>query len=241
MSALRGLALRLHGPMQAWGGPVAGDDRPTWRVPSRSGVLGLLAACLGIGRREQVRLAALARHTRVHVRVDFPGTPLVDYQTIQDNPNASATRRTIQSKRTYLCDASFVAVVVPGAAAPTVAELVDALSMPRFQPFLGRRTCVPTLPICLGEVSGDDPIGLFASIGRDPAELENGRPQPVDDAFDFYLDADDYPNRLRRIPVRDALEAPLPRHFRERWQVHVKEARSPGALSIDPWMTADLL
>lgn len=108
MSAeLVGVALRLHGPMQAWGGPVVGDGRPTLPFPTRSGVLGIVAACMGILRHENDRLLALAEGTRVHIRVDAPGNPLVDDQTIQGHPEASATRQTIQSKRTYLCDASF--------------------------------------------------------------------------------------------------------------------------------------
>ena len=111
---LRGVALRLHGPLQSWGGAAVGDGRPTLPFPTRSGVLGLVAACMGIRRAESDRLRALAQETRVHIRVDAAGTPIVDDQTIQDNPNASDTRQTIQSKRTYLCDASFVAVVVPG-------------------------------------------------------------------------------------------------------------------------------
>jgi hypothetical protein len=68
-------------------------------------VLGVVAAALGIGRREHERLQSLAASARVHIRVDLAGQPVVDDQTIQGNPRASTTRQTIQSKRTYLCDA----------------------------------------------------------------------------------------------------------------------------------------
>jgi CRISPR system Cascade subunit CasD len=244
MSTLRGVALRLHGPLQAWGGPVVGDDRPTLPFPTRSGVLGLVAACMGIRRGENERLTALARGARVHIRVDSPGTPLVDDQTIQENINASPTRQTIQSKRTYLCDASFTAVVVPGATGSTD-EIVSAVTRPLFGPFLGRRTCVPSTPLLLARgVSGEDPLDLFASLPRGPEELiehltESGL---LDGDIDFYLDADDHRSRLRRIPLRDDLAGPLPRQFRERFVVHVRE-RSDGheaAAPIDPWMTNEL-
>ncbi len=228
---LAGVALRLHGPIQAWGGPCIGDNRPTLPFPTRSGVLGLVAACMGVLRSDNDRLLSIAEGTSVHVRVDAPGTPLVDDQTIQDNPNASTTRQTIQSKRTYLCDASFAAVVVPGLHV-SVAEIAQALRFPVFAPFLGRRTCVPSTPLLIAdEVTGVDPIALFDKVERGPVELlaqlreraghaehASGRRIPED----FYLDVSDYPGALRRIPIRDDFAGPLPRQWRERFAVHVR-------------------
>lgn len=246
-ATLRGVALRLHGPMQAWGGPVIGDSRPTLPFPTRSGVLGLVAACMGILRHDNDRLLALAEGTRVHVRVDARGTPLVDDQTIQDNPNASPTRQTIQSKRTYLCDASFAAVVVPGPHTSVEAIAAAALA-PVFAPFLGRRTCVLSTPLLIAaEVTGANPIALFDRVERGPKELleqldprrwnvrreaeDDGEAEaawsPVDE--DFYLDVPEYPGALRRIPIRDHLAGPLPRQWRERFAVHVRtHAQTPS-------------
>jgi CRISPR system Cascade subunit CasD len=225
MSKLRGVPLRLHGPLQAWGGPVVGDDRPTLPFPTRSGVLGLMAGCLGILRQDNGELLALAEGTRVHVRVDAPGTPIVDDQTIQDNPNASSTRQTIQSKRTYLCDASFVAVIVPGPRISTEA-LARALAEPVFAPFLGRRACVPSSPLLVApEVNGNDPLELFASVPRGPDDLIGTLQQlgRLDNHLDYYLDIVDHPRRLRRLALRDHFAGPLPRQWRERFAVHVRE------------------
>lgn len=215
---LVGVPLRLHGPLQAWGGPVIGDGRPTLPFPTRSGVLGLVAACMGIPRRDVDRLLALAEGTRVHVRVDAPGTPLVDDQTIQGHPAASETRQTIQSKRTYLCDASFVAVVVPGDRA-LVSTIGDAAMSPKFAPFLGRRSCVLSSPLLITrEVTGADPLSLFDGIDRGPHEvLANDEP-----TNDFYLDVEDHPHSLRRVPIRDHFAGPLPRQWRERVATHVR-------------------
>ncbi|MCE9574553.1 MAG: type I-E CRISPR-associated protein Cas5/CasD [Deltaproteobacteria bacterium] len=221
---LRGVAIRLHGPLQAWGGAAIGDSRPTLPFPTRSGVLGLVAASLGIPRRDEARLLALADGARVHVRVDAPGVSLVDDQTIQGNPKASSTRQTIQSKRTYLCDASFVAVIVPGAADSTAA-IAHALRHPAFAPFLGRRSCAPSTPLLLREVVADEPIALFADIPRGPEELLaalRSRAGTKVGPFNYYLDVDDYPGALRRIPVRDNFAGPLPRQYRERFTCHVQ-------------------
>ena len=44
------LLLRLAGPMQSWGTDSKFDERRTGREPSKSGVIGLVAAALGIAR-----------------------------------------------------------------------------------------------------------------------------------------------------------------------------------------------
>ncbi|MFO0567350.1 MAG: type I-E CRISPR-associated protein Cas5/CasD [Polyangiaceae bacterium] len=238
-STARGVALRLHGPLQAWGGATIGDNRPTLPFPTRSAVIGLVAACMGIRRSNVRALLELAEGTRVHVRVDAPGTTLVDDQTIQGNPNASDTRQTIQSKRDYLCDASFTAVLVPGPKG-TLAKIASALESPVFAPYLGRRTCVPSVPLLLSrEVLGADPIALFDGLALGPPELlaaldaqrALGRTDSSrigeERAFDFYLDTTSHSDALRRIPLRDDLAGPLPRQWRERFALHVR-ARGPS-------------
>jgi CRISPR system Cascade subunit CasD len=211
----RGVALRLEGPLQAWGGAVIGDNRPTLPFPTRSGVLGLVAACLGIERSDQERLQRLSDGTRVHVRVDAPGTPIVDDQTIQGLPRASELRQTIQSKRSYLCDASFTVVVVPGEKG-LVEPFASALREPVFAPFLGRRCCVPSVPILLREtVDGNSALALFDTLPR-------GGAAPASKFTDFYLDGDCFPSTLRRLRVRDLLTGPLLRSWRERVVSHVR-------------------
>jgi CRISPR system Cascade subunit CasD len=199
--------------------------------PTRSGVLGLVACALGIPRRDHERLLALALGARVHVRVDAPGQLLVDDQTIQDNPKASPTRQTIQSKRTYLCDASFVAAVVPGPAVSPSA-IAAALRRPIFAPFLGRRSCSPSTPMLLQEIEAADPIGLFDGIAAGPPELlealRHRHAAPDVGEIDYYLDVDAHPAAFRRIPVRDHFAGPLLRQYRERFAFHVK-VPAPGA------------
>lgn len=219
---LVGVALRLHGPLQSWGGPVIGDTRPSLSFPTRSGVLGLLAACMGIRREERERLLALAAGARVHVRVDAAGTPLVDDQTIQGHPEASPTRQTIQSKRTYLCDASFAVVVIPGPHMTTRA-IASAVREPMFTPYLGRKACVPSSQLLLAEeVRAAQPLALFDALAREPIELlptvkEDGRT-----LVDFYLDEHSHPAAFRNFPVRDDFAGPLPRQWRERHVFHVR-------------------
>lgn len=55
----RYLILRLAGPMQFWGLPTFEGTRPTAAFPTRSGLLGLLGACLGIRRNNKDSLQSL--------------------------------------------------------------------------------------------------------------------------------------------------------------------------------------
>ncbi|MFB8419591.1 type I-E CRISPR-associated protein Cas5/CasD [Streptomyces albidoflavus] len=73
------LLIRLAGPLQSWG--IAGKfaRRDTHSRPTKSGVIGLCAAALGLPREEP--LGELAE-VRFGVRADRPGTPLRDYHTV---------------------------------------------------------------------------------------------------------------------------------------------------------------
>jgi CRISPR system Cascade subunit CasD len=219
-----GIAIRLHGPLQAWGGPIFGDDRPTLSVPTRSGVLGLVAGCLGVDRSDVESLQALAEGTRVHVRVDAPGQLLSDAQTIQGCPSASLTRQTIQSRRDYLMGASFLAVVVPGDHAPGVGRVADALIRPKYAPYLGRRCCPPSLPLFVAPIvhtECDDATGYFNGLARAAVTAESWDQEPPT-AFDYYLDVEEDPRARRIYRQRDVLKGPLSRLFGERAICHVR-------------------
>ena len=72
------LLLRLAGPMQAWGDNSRFTRRDTRMIPTKSGVLGLLAAADGRRRTDPIEdLAGL----RFGVRVDQPGQLQRDFQT----------------------------------------------------------------------------------------------------------------------------------------------------------------
>lgn len=59
------LLLRLAAPLQAWGADSKFETRKTGREPTKSGVIGLLAAALGLRRDER---EALLRIDRAAVR-----------------------------------------------------------------------------------------------------------------------------------------------------------------------------
>ncbi|HEY0866276.1 MAG TPA: type I-E CRISPR-associated protein Cas5/CasD, partial [Fimbriimonas sp.] len=74
---------------------AVGERRPSLAAPTRSMVLGLVGACLGVRRDDLVGQASLAQDFGVATRTDAEGVLLVDYHTAQapDGPRISAFRR----------------------------------------------------------------------------------------------------------------------------------------------------
>ncbi len=179
VEAVKTLLLRFAGPAQSWGGPSLFVDRiGTELVPTRSGTLGLLAACLGAPRGGS---PAWLDGTRVTVRVDRAGEPGEDYHTVNPIPEHQQehyTRLRALSilKKTPKGGAGQVFVRdgkgdtwAGGQAAVTrrrfladavfmvaiehdthLSDLVSATRAPRFVPYLGRKAYPPAFPFHLG-------------------------------------------------------------------------------------------
>jgi CRISPR system Cascade subunit CasD len=131
------LLMRLAAPLQSWGTSSRFTRRATDFAPSKSGVIGMLASARGIRRTDELTDDLL--RLRFGVRIDQPGTMLRDFQTTKslDDPTANGTL----AERYYLSDAVFLAAVEGEAA--VVDGLADALMRPKYQLFLGRRSCPP--------------------------------------------------------------------------------------------------
>jgi len=64
------LIIKLQGAMQAWGGHTFEDYRPSHIFPTRSAVVGLVGACLGIDRADIQGRADLNASFELTVRAD---------------------------------------------------------------------------------------------------------------------------------------------------------------------------
>lgn len=88
------LVFQLYGPLAAWGDIAVGETRPSALTPTKSAILGLVAAALGLRRPDTAdneadrqtwegAHAALAEGYGMAVKVECPGLPLSDYHTAQ--------------------------------------------------------------------------------------------------------------------------------------------------------------
>jgi len=146
------LILRLEGPLQSWGTRSRFDSRDSGPLPTKSGVIGLIACAMGLPRGDP-RIPEMFNRLHMGVRVDRPGTLMVDFQTVTGERGylfcASGGKRvgepTLLTPRQYLEDACFTVVLAGDEA--LLYECAEALKAPRWQTYLGRKSCVPTRPV----------------------------------------------------------------------------------------------
>jgi CRISPR system Cascade subunit CasD len=185
------LALRLEGPLQSWGERARWTVRDTGSEPTKSGVVGLLAASLGLGVDQDDAIAAMAQVLTLGVRVDRPGRALIDFHTVGGGRpptgvmSASAKRivkiteathepETVVSRRAYLSDASFLAVME--GPADLLERLAAALDDPAWPPFLGRKSCPPSVPLRAVRLNASD---LEDALTRSPLQPRPGERLPL--------------------------------------------------------------
>lgn len=92
--AVATVLFRLDGPMQAWSRAPrshgGGGRRPTQDHPTKTGVVGLVANCLGLAREDPIEHLAALRYA---VRADRGGVRATDFHTVGDSaatPNGGA-------------------------------------------------------------------------------------------------------------------------------------------------------
>ena len=157
------LLLRLVGPMQSWGTTSRFDQRDTGKEPSKSGVVGLLAAALGIDRENWTDLEPLTRLT-MGVRHDRPGVPARDYQTAGCaetdtiiRADGTQSKDGVVSHRFYLADAAFL-VGLEGDDRALLEKTYAKLKNPAWPLALGRKSYLPSEPICIENGVQDTPL-----------------------------------------------------------------------------------
>jgi len=157
------LLFRLYGPMASWGEIAVGENRHTASYPSKSAIIGLLSAALGIKRSDADKQLQMQQGYAFAVEVYSQGTLLRDYHTAQA-PDAVGkfiyrTRRdelvlgktrlgTILSSREYRSDAlALVAVKVLPKAPYDLQAIKKHLEKPKFHLYLGRKSCPLAAPL----------------------------------------------------------------------------------------------
>lgn len=148
------LLMRAAAPLQSWGGDAKFERRGTERVPTKSGIIGMIASALGRRRNESVDdLLTL----RFGVRADREGVLQRDFHTAKRDKLAYVTHRY------YLADAVFL-VGLEGEE-DQLKEIEYALYHPAFPLYLGRRSRPPEGQVSLGIRSGKT---LLTALQEEP-------------------------------------------------------------------------
>lgn len=155
------LVFQLYAPLVSWGDQAVGQERPSADHPSRSALLGLLAAALGIDRSDEAQ-QKLADCCHFGIKLYSPGLAMRDFHTAQVPPTNKKVKHlytrkdelatenvgTILSFRSYRQDSfSVVTLWLENENNYTFSQLGDALKAPHFHLYLGRKSCPLAAPL----------------------------------------------------------------------------------------------
>lgn len=223
------MVIPLYTGLASWGDIAVGEVRPSYDRPSKSAIMGLIAAAMGIRRDEEKRIVDLSKGYDLTVVVESAGEPLRDFHTVQA-PSATKGRtkfltrkdelddpsnlNTIVTSRDYRCDAYYFVLLSPRSTNPPypLTEIAERLRQPTFVLYLGRKSC----PLC-------HPLGPFIitadSVSSAVRQALTMRPPffpPLkkNSTVRVYCESAPLPNERvdQRITRRDALSS------RSRWQ-----------------------
>ena len=132
---MKTLTIKLTAPLQSYGNEASFARRTSNDYPTKSAVIGMVAAALGY-RRTDARIQSL-NDLSFAVRIDQVGRNLTDFQTVEWK---QGTRKI--TYRDYIQDAVFV-VAIGSESDSLIDEIKFALKHPKFQLSLGRRSNAP--------------------------------------------------------------------------------------------------
>lgn len=178
------LIFNLYAPLQSWGEIAVGEHRHSALHPSKSAIMGLLAAAFGIRRNPEsdAQHQLLFDQLNFAVRINSPGSLLRDYHTTQkpeSNRIKYITRRnellekdlsTTLSSRDYRCDA-FYTVALWSVKGYDLEKIKLALKKPVFTLYLGRKSCPLAFPLNPLIYKADNLVDVLAQVTY-PKELE---------------------------------------------------------------------
>lgn len=237
---MNGFILHLQAPMMSFGDTGFGQLRDAGEAPSRSTVLGIVGAAMGLERGD-AELLRLHSGLRVHVAAAYSGARLVDYQTVvadgYDEPDPALLRRNgarganpVLTWRSYHLDAHFVALVT-AADAGLLHDCRSALGQPVFTAYIGRRSCPPATPLLPSEPKADTIGGALEAAITDARKKRNKvwvrRRNRAEQEFHAWLDGDAQsvePEENRTDLVRGErrdLLVQMPRSYVNRPVLHV--------------------
>ena len=180
--------LRLEGVLQSWGEEAKWNYRTTATFPSKSAIVGLIGAAMGIQRGDEY-LKVLSDKICIGIRADRSGIIIEDFQTTTGMPElftANHAKRgkdsnTILNPHYYLNDASFLVVLETDE--KTAEAIANAFANPVWPAYLGRKNCVPSTPVFVALKEFPDILSALKSFpiaGRADKKIQFEIEEPMD-------------------------------------------------------------
>jgi CRISPR system Cascade subunit CasD len=228
------LILRLDAPLMSFGAVIVDNIGVTGALPGRSMLTGLLGNALGYRHGDDTKLQDLQDRIQYAVRCDRSGQTLVDFQTVdlsmshmeegwttrghsESRDGGPSAKGTHIRYRHFLADAVYTIALTldPPESDPTVATLATALDRPARPLFIGRKACLPSVPILTALKTGSDLRAILRDAPHPDAGHRSDPPWrawwPVDERFDE--------RRERKIALYDDRDWTNQIHTGRRWMV----------------------
>ena len=231
MSDAAYLAILLDGPLQSWGFASRFQRRTTALHPTKSGVIGLISAAMGLAKgsaAERTMLPELAKLQMSSIAIprDMQGSGrqrpvlrLEDYHTVLATRRASGTldKDAVVTRRQYLLDARF-GVILAGDRS-VLERAAAALQNPVWGVWLGRKSCIPAEPVYRGlfdtelqaqhELLSDGSIESFTTV-TEVKDFAEGTDSISDEPVSFGDASSSGPDKrqfaVRRIAVKPGIQ-----------------------------------
>jgi CRISPR system Cascade subunit CasD len=191
------LALLLDAPLQSWGFASRFQRRTTGLHPTKSGIIGLICAGMGIGKGTDAERETLPQ--LVVLKMTSIAMPGHDLRRLEDFHTVLKTRRAsgkmnddpVVTRRQYLLDARF-GIILAGDQA-LLERVAVALQDPTWGVWFGRKSCIPARPmfVAVRSTHAEAWQAILRSLGMDEA-LPIESFSRVEEVADFAAGTDSY-------------------------------------------------
>lgn len=221
------LALLLDAPMQSWGFSSRFQIRSTSRYPTKSAVIGLLAAAMGIDKYDPseskhiLELCQLKMIVIVLPKHHIKNNLVIESKQMEDFHTVLGTRtaegkisETVVTRRHYLLDARF-GVFLEGELS-LLTKVAEAIQNPRWGIWFGRKCCIPASPLFVGLTPNRDNAWkkLLQRINLDPDLLL--------DSFAYIEEVEDFGDGMDSIQDQPITYSSPNRHAFRRICIHYR-------------------
>ena len=216
---MKTILMKFAGPMQSWGTDSHFENRHTDFYPSKSAVIGMIGAALGIRRDDDIKEL---ENIKFATRIDQEGSLLKDYHIARKYKPTGDFDRNYVTERYYLEDAIFV-VAVSHEDDNLIERIYEALKRPYFQLFLGKRS-IPVLADFILDKFDSDIKRALEKCEWQAKDYYKKRYKQSQKALDIYCDKGIFDNADREILRQDKVISfsKKNRQFSFRYEEHTK-------------------
>jgi len=159
------LILKTEG-MSAYGLQTFDVHRKVNHFPTRSAIMGMLSAAMGITRDRCSEIFELSQQLTIAVQVNQCGEKMVDYHTVQNfrSPQGKIQKGTKPTYREYWCDSQHTFAITGDEA--LINALAANVKAPIFGVFQGRKSCPLMRPLFDRLIENDNPANALKALGE---------------------------------------------------------------------------